>query len=355
MYALKVLASVDVSRFRSNQHEFNGATSFRRALGTPTGKTDVRAAVLELDYDDLDRTVSRTETWMTWYNARENNARRAPEFRLYYRPEIDGIVSRANPGDVLVLCRVPGRDCYSLEATVAFARQDSAPASVLTWALSRQQLNAESSTSALFPTLNLPHGSIAAMDAVGLSLGVRFRVEAPEEHLVGPDDRIASRFDQIFRDHEQALALDFNECQGRAGESVISVFFEARARARGLTGWGAAELRELLTEELGVAALEWKPALDRDDAGLLIETRQDSVWVHVECRPLVDSAVLGHLARDGFPQYLLTLQPGLGASALREIAGGGCQLVVPRQLHGAYPEEWRSRLLTVSEWTGRLS
>ncbi|MCQ1987530.1 type II restriction endonuclease [Arthrobacter sp. zg-Y844] len=101
-FAVKVLADVDVNKLSSNQHEFNGSRAFRELLGTPHGKKYLPTRMAYLD-DDLEELPELFETFLTWYDARESNAARGPEFRLLYRAEADHIINRAAAGDTLFL------------------------------------------------------------------------------------------------------------------------------------------------------------------------------------------------------------------------------------------------------------
>lgn len=49
-------------------------------------------------------------------------------------------------------------------------------------------------------------------------------------------------------------------------------------------------------------------------------------------------------------KHLLTLQQGVSVSQFRQMDASGVRLVVPRQLHGAYPPEVRSSLLSLVEF-----
>ena len=95
-FAAKRLSPVEVNPKSSHQHEFNGNLSLRSLLGEKRCE------------------FSATFTWIgdnhivdsgkvTWYDAREGNTLRAPEWRLYYRSDLP--VQKANPGDLLVIAR----------------------------------------------------------------------------------------------------------------------------------------------------------------------------------------------------------------------------------------------------------
>ncbi|MEN2745436.1 hypothetical protein [Sinomonas halotolerans] len=351
MYALKVLAPVDINHFKSNQHEFNGAAGFRRVLGEPVGKTDVWARVVELDHDDFNRATSSAETWMTWYNARVNNPRRAPEFRLYYRPEIDGIVSRANPGDILLLLRHHSPARHHLQVSVAIARQGSAPARLLSWAFNqpRDAMEGGSLSHQAAHGLSLPSGAASAIDALGMSLGLRMEVSGCVDTADSPDNRVGACFDRDFREHELAFAERLKEEGPGPAKGPLELFHEARALGGRFQVHQVRILRDLLVGEIVRAGLAHKDALSRDEGGVLLRDRS-GVWQHTEVRPLLDAATLAHLRLGTMPRFLVTLQPGLGDSTHRMLERAGCRIVAPAQLHSAYPDEWRSQVWSISEW-----
>ncbi len=48
-------------------------------------------------------------------------------------------------------------------------------------------------------------------------------------------------------------------------------------------------------------------------------------------------------------RFLVTIQPGISAGQLSEMAGCGLKLVVPRQLHNAYPSNSPMNVITLEE------
>ena len=105
-FAAKRLSEVEVNPNRSNQHEFNGATSLRELFGD----TDFRGRSATFIWIGDDRIVAE-EGVVTWYDARENHPIRT-EWRLYYpsnRP-----VELANSGDLLIITQNPDGELWIL-------------------------------------------------------------------------------------------------------------------------------------------------------------------------------------------------------------------------------------------------
>lgn len=95
--ASKYLSAVEANRNRSNQHEFNGVNGLREILGTE--RTTFQATFIYLCDDDAEPI---TETaWLTWYDARLKNPKRAAEYRLYFPGT--AVSDNANEDDLLII------------------------------------------------------------------------------------------------------------------------------------------------------------------------------------------------------------------------------------------------------------
>lgn len=92
----KRLAAVEVTPRRSNQHELNGVSIFRRIFGDEKIGCDSRFVYLS---DEEDGSVIDTGR-LTWYDARANDPKRT-EYRLYYSHS--EVFDRASEGDLLIL------------------------------------------------------------------------------------------------------------------------------------------------------------------------------------------------------------------------------------------------------------
>lgn len=91
----KTLAQVDLPG-GSHQHEINGSKAVRGFFGTdqPTSGT------ISWHYFSDNSAIQRSVSDFTFYDARENNPNRAPEWRMYY---YDDFLSCASIGDTLIL------------------------------------------------------------------------------------------------------------------------------------------------------------------------------------------------------------------------------------------------------------
>lgn len=143
-FAVKVLADVDVNKLSSNQHEFNGSKAFRELLGTPVGKKYLTTRMAYLD-DDLEGMPELFETTLTWYDTREKDPKRGPEYRLLYLSEAEHITYRATAGDVLFLAQEENGNLI-----LVIARQGTPILRQLQWIFDVQQ-----PADALFVTTDL--------------------------------------------------------------------------------------------------------------------------------------------------------------------------------------------------------
>lgn len=103
--AAKYLTAVDTLHSRSTQHEIGGLPSvgFRNYLGTPAkGEKNYFEAKLIYIPDDEQNLFTIAEDNVSWYDCR--NARRSPEYRLYYK---DSVVTKLfQKGDFLLIIKL---------------------------------------------------------------------------------------------------------------------------------------------------------------------------------------------------------------------------------------------------------
>ena len=98
----KRLKAVEVDRKISNQHEFNGVAKLKELLGLNRIKN--KPALFFWFNDDEELITEHSQ--VTWYNAREDQLRRSPEYRLYFRA--NEVMRKAREGDLLIVARKQG-------------------------------------------------------------------------------------------------------------------------------------------------------------------------------------------------------------------------------------------------------
>mgnify|MGYP003591112073 CR=1 FL=1 len=93
----KRLKPVEVDPTSSNEHEFNGISSFKEMFGNAKQRFQTRMIYL----CDMEAETVEDASELTWYDARENHPKRS-EYRLYYTNSL--CIDQAEPEDLMVLC-----------------------------------------------------------------------------------------------------------------------------------------------------------------------------------------------------------------------------------------------------------
>lgn len=114
--AWKQLTPHEVDPVVSHGHEFQGVARLKELLGETEREFSATYMLLNEDSDDIKslRSVAK------WYDSREGQSLRAPEWRLYYSAEADSILSRMAAGDFLVIALTK-----TAELAILLARRDS--------------------------------------------------------------------------------------------------------------------------------------------------------------------------------------------------------------------------------------
>jgi hypothetical protein len=98
---VKVLSGTEVDPKVSRGHELQGIESFHQFVG------DQKIKDLPINYvwlSDTEAPVRLTSTG-TWYNSREKQPSRTPEYRIYYSREAEDVVYRAKAEDTFFLAK----------------------------------------------------------------------------------------------------------------------------------------------------------------------------------------------------------------------------------------------------------
>lgn len=99
--SVKRLSAHEVDPRVSHGHEFQGVKALQQFLGLPAERQKIPSVYLWLTDDE---SPIRLDLFATWYDARANQAHRAPEPRLYYPGEAEPIVHQARDGDTMFVC-----------------------------------------------------------------------------------------------------------------------------------------------------------------------------------------------------------------------------------------------------------
>lgn len=100
--AAKRLQAVEVNPASSRQHEINGVRRVKEVLGTERlNQHPARLLWLGGENEGFSE-----DSWVTWYDSRENQAHRAAEFRLFYTSD-SAVMNEASEGDLFIIAKRP--------------------------------------------------------------------------------------------------------------------------------------------------------------------------------------------------------------------------------------------------------
>ncbi|MGF7076329.1 type II restriction endonuclease [Mucilaginibacter sp. R-33] len=94
----KRLSEVEINPKKSNQHELNGTSGFKKIFGLDPLKFTAKFIYLSEDEDNIIENTGE----LTWYDARENHATRT-EHRLYYTD--NQVIPYSSVGDLIIVAR----------------------------------------------------------------------------------------------------------------------------------------------------------------------------------------------------------------------------------------------------------
>ena len=383
----KYLTTVEVNKLRSNQHEFQGVSGFRRFLGEPAEKITFPATFYWLDDEDVSEPLS-LESFCTWSDVRRAKPGRSAEYHLYYAAQSEPVVHKACAGDLLVIAKTRQQTLL-----VMICPADTTIARQLLWLfgldlLGQQvdvrELGAENSVRLGFAArsilddlgIDLEDPEPDALDALIAKFGLAFPTTAEFSQFArdtfdgadpagAPDDALVSWMDHeeaLFRHLEREIVADrlargFMADDGADVDGFISFSLSVHNRRKSRAGWafghhveavllaqGIRYKREATTEKrngpdfLFPGEAEYHdPAFDFAQLTMLgAKTSCKDRWRQV----LAEAHRIGE-------KHLLTLQPGISQTQTAEMQAEKLQLVVPRPIFGSYQPDQQAWLMDV--------
>ena len=125
-FAHKRLKAVECLASQSNQHEFNGVSKLKEILGTET----LRDFPVKIIYwGDKDDEIIVSNTFLTWYDAREQNPNRSPEYRLYFKN--NNSMNLAKENDLFIFFQSYQND--KIQSYILIAPESSTSEKQLQW------------------------------------------------------------------------------------------------------------------------------------------------------------------------------------------------------------------------------
>lgn len=395
--AIKVLAAVDVDKLRSNQHEFNGAKAFREILGEPAGKVPFSVHLLYLGDHAFGRVPKPVETVFTWYDARQNNPGRRPEYRLYYRQDADDVLGRSGSGDSLFLFKHPPQGALPPRLTVAIVQQNSTILRMLHWLLSIPEES--TATVSLTRVAGLPARETVAMEPLLTVLGMTpdfgddqlldsaikwfgsrrwpspgdlsslARALTPDQDVhrdpdttilrwLATEHALVRSFERYFT-AERLRELGWSANEKSLTAPMMAELYAGSCRQR---TWASESLREHMSVLLQVRGVSFS-SNGWADGGRLPELIFEKVCLQADmssrtqvpslsCRALIQDGLdlRGTIAASTSPAKVLTVQPALAFDVTNALDSMNVRLVVPRELQAGYTINQQASLITVSDF-----
>lgn len=378
----KRLSAVEIDRFTSNQHEFNGTKAMKDMFGKQKQYMPTRQIYLGQDEDYL-----CVDSLLTWYESRKPPR---SEYRLYYQD--NEVLNKANTGDILILAY---RHDQSLVLLVVDAASQDLPNTL--WLFGIREQNLTGKFSSIDPD-NIEQGSLTLFTHIAEAIGLevtsaaddwldllleRFPdgfpttrelsklaqetlahdislVEAPDNALIA----LMDREEELFRQLEQYTVS--RELQKKANswvndvDSFISFSLSVHNRRKSRAGHA---LENQLEQVFSANSVQY-------ERGPITENRSrpdflfpDSTIYHNDTVSARNLTMLGvkTTCKDRWRQvlneadripnkHLLTLQPGISENQTREMQTSSLSLVIPASLHTSYTEAQRSWLLSLSDF-----
>jgi len=383
----KRLSGTDIDRNISHGHELGGFAKLSKYLGTSRARVPARYVYVS------DSEATAHEAWTTWYDSRENDPNRSPEWRLYY-PDCDPTKS-ARAGDLTLTCLTRDGSLVFL-----FVAQDSDREADVTWLFGldgdaqrftpgRDMRRRVDSTGAMLlalvgievsqpPTLaeyeavmierwpdKFPSGrdfSSFAREATGVGAdGVR---DDPDGALVEFYNTQTVLF-MAYEQHERERCLGplVTDVHEPDYESILEVAMSLFQRRRSAAGHALEYHLEAIFKVLGIRYSAQKVTENKEKPDFLFPSVEA---YHDRSYPAAGLTLLGAktTAKDRWRQvleegervdrkHLITLQPAITDDQLREICQK-LQLVIPAPIQETYKPVWQTTLWTMSDFCAHV-
>ena len=378
--AWKRLSAVEVDRTRSNQREFNGVASLRQILG------DSRIEGLPahcLYFGEAEEDISTGQSYLTWYNARENTPDRSAEYRLYFTKT--SVTEKAEAGDLLIIGRKPDDSLM-----VIIAKEGTSFESQMFWLFGipddlRPVFEVRSikrneqigfAAGLILETLGI---EVAPADDMWLDeMLSRFNGAFPPtrdfsefaRETMGyiavsdnPDAALISCMEQeelLFKTLERHIVWQKLEMGFEDVDDFISYSLSVHNRRKSRTGFALENHLEVIFTDSGITYARNKETENRAKPDFLFPDidcyhnrhfpveRLSMLAVKSTCKDrwrqaLSEAALIEH-------KHLLTLEPSISVNQTNEMAANNLQLVVPEELHQTYKPEQRDWLMDLSSF-----
>ncbi|MBF6599625.1 MAG: restriction endonuclease [Dehalococcoidia bacterium] len=379
--AAKRLADVEVNRLVSHQHEFNGDQALVRLLGKQRWELDASFVRLTDTAEPV-----RSPAKVTWYDARENQTYRSPEFRLYYTQNdaIDGarsgdllVVARTQSGQMMVILTEAGS---TVEAQIVWlfglGDADTGPFQLAPLATAATDERVDFMARTLLQELGIDAIPVDEDALGGLidTFGHAFpptrefseyaRTNVPHGDRDDPDRMLVAwmeREETLFRTLERHLIAERLQ-RGFAGDvdSFIAFSLSVQNRRKSRAGLAFEHHVRYLLDHRGVAYAwhsETEPGARPDflfpgkaayDEASFPSSRLHLLAVKSSCKDRWRQVLAEAMRIE--EKHLLTLEGRITPAQTDEMCRHQLQLVVPAPVQVTYTRSQRTWLMSVSEF-----
>lgn len=385
----KRLSAVDSEPQRSNQHEIGTTKEMRRKFLGEGPKQDFPAVYIWLGQDQDAITV---QSWATYYDARENNPRRAAEWRLYYPS--NGVTETMNEDDALFLALDTTGTLYFIIAPARSTSEDQ-----LSWLFGVEPRKTFSVRGFSDEGPELDFAAHFILDELGIEfedpdassldtiiepLGTTFPPTAEFSKLardslrdVSPQDdpdvallAWLSHEEALFRRLERRIVADrletgFVDSDGTDVDGFIRFSLSVQNRRKSRMGHSLEHHLEAVFVAHGVLYVRGAVTENRQRPDFLFP----SLEAYVAAPPEGAEGLLMLGAKstckdrwrqvlveaEKIPQkHLLTLEPSISSAQTNQMAMHHLQLVVPQPIHETFTPVQRDWLWTLDDFIGEV-
>ncbi len=383
--AAKKLSQVEIELDKSNQHEFQGVKKLREILGTT--KKYFTARFIYFGEDSEDTVI--TDDTVTWYDAREKQPHRSPEYRLYFPATAVSVTERAEAGDLLIIGKRPD-DSIS----IIIAAKNSTSENQLLWLFGLRHdsgcLYEDFSVKEIGKGIDLSYTAKIILELIGIEIEERddsFLDQLLKHFADGfPSTRVFSEFargttkdicsvgdaDQAlwkWMQREEVLFKTLEKYwvskrlrQGFADDVDGFIDFSLSIQNRRKSRVGHAfenhlekifidndvkYSRNRITEDNSKPDFIFPGILEYHDPHFP-SNRLTMLGVKTTCKDRWRQ-VLAEAARVS-SKHLATLEPGISINQTNEMKTHNLKLVLPKSLHETYGKQQQAELLSINDF-----
>ena len=386
----KRLTAVDAEPKSSNQHEIGTTQAMRSEFLGEGPKKTFPAVYIWLGRDQDAVTV---HSWATYYDAREYQPHRAPEWRLYYPS--NAVTETMNEGDALFLALGTTGSLYFIIAPARSTSEDQ-----LSWlfgvepqrtfdVLSFRDEGPELDFAAHFILdelgIEFEEPDPPRLDAIIDPLGASFPPTAKFSKLardtlpdVSPQDdpdaallAWLSHEEALFRRLERRIVADrletgFVDSDGADVDGFVRFSLSVQNRRKSRMGHSLEHHLEAVFIAHSVRYVRGAVTENRQRPDFLFPSLEDYEAAPPDGAPGLYMLGAKSTCKDRWRQvlveaakipskHLLTLEPSISSAQTNQMARHDLQLVVPEPIHATYTPVQRHWLWTLNDFIGEVN